>query len=150
MNFIMCHEPKEIDDLLNRAGPVFTIRLMDAHRSLQQGGCIAEQRERRIPETLYAAEINLAGQAAEEPAGLRRVRELTDRWRPSETDRNLRNWEWYYLVALCHQDRLTVQHSGATCVAWSPDGLRLASADGDGAVRIRDAAPGYRWTGELP
>ena len=177
--------------VLNIAGPVFTIWLMEAHRSLQQteGDArrawrlaedraaenarlaaenadlaaaerviadearmakqrevvlrrVAEQRERRIQETLYAAEINLAGQAAEEPAGLRRVLELTDRWIPSETKRDLRNWEWYYLVALCHQDRLTVQHSGATCVDWSPDGKHFASGGKDRLVRIWQAASG--------
>jgi eukaryotic-like serine/threonine-protein kinase len=177
--------------VLNIAGPVFTIWLMEAHRSLQQSEGdsrrawrlaedraaenarlavenanlaaaerviadearmakqrevelrrVAEQRERGIQETLYAAEINLAGQAAEEPAGLRRVLELTDRWSSSETDRDLRNWEWYYLVALCHQDRLTVQHSGATCVDWSPDGKRFASGSNDRSVRIWQAASG--------
>ncbi len=177
--------------LLNIAGPVFTIRLMETHRALQQSESdsrrawrlaeeraaenarlavenadlaaaervvaheaqaakqreaelrrIAEQRERRIQETLYAAEINLAGQAAQEPSGLRRVRELTDRWSSSETDQDLRNWEWYYLVALCHQDRLTVQHSGATCVDWSPDGKHFASGGNDRSVRIWQAASG--------
>jgi serine/threonine protein kinase len=177
--------------VLNIAGPVFTIRLMEAHRSLQQSEGdarrawrlaedraaenarlavenanlaaaervvadeakaakqrevelrrIAEQRERTIQETLYAAEINLAGQAAEEPAGLRRVLELTDRWSSPQPGRDLRNWEWYYLVGLCHQDRLTVQHSGATCVDWSPDGKHFASGGNDRLVRIWQAASG--------
>ncbi|MCL4206748.1 MAG: protein kinase [Pirellulaceae bacterium] len=177
--------------VLNIAGPVFTIWLMDAHRSLQQSEGdsrrawrlaedraaenarlaeenanlaaaeraiadqakaaeqreaelrrIAEQRERRIQETLYAAEVNLAGQAAEEPAGLRRVLELTDRWSSPQPGRDLRNWEWYYLVGLCHQDRMTVQHFGVTCVDWSPNGKHFASGGNDRSVRIWQAASG--------
>ncbi len=102
---------------------------------------LAEDREKSVQATLYAAEMNLAGQAAGEPSGVRRVLELTAHWRPEQNE-DLRGWEWYYLQSLCHQDRLTLDHQWATCVDWSPDGQRLASAGKDGRVQIHEAVNG--------
>src|SRR5207302_11056794 len=39
--------------------------------------------------------------------------------------------------------RLQIDHQGAiTGVAWSPDGLRIATASGDGVIRVFDPATG--------
>src|SRR5262245_13492349 len=39
--------------------------------------------------------------------------------------------------------RLQIDHRGTiTCVAWSADGLRIATASQDGAVRVLDTATG--------
>ena len=43
----------------------------------------------------------------------------------------MRNFEWHYLHRLCHSDLLTLTHKESLrCVAYSPDGKRLATASG--------------------
>lgn len=48
---------------------------------------------------------------------------------------HLRNWEWYYLKQLCHADLLTLTDAGE-CVAFSPDGTRLAAAGQHDVVKV--------------
>src|SRR5262249_5434630 len=59
---------------------------------------------------------------------------------PSAGREDLRGWEWYYLLSLCHQDERTLmgQFSQVTSIAWSPDGRHLASADDDGHTKVWD------------
>ncbi len=61
----------------------------------------------------------------------------------------LRGWEWRYLMSQCHHALLSVNHAppssqswSVTCVRYSPDGRRLASASRDGSIRLWDAATG--------
>jgi eukaryotic-like serine/threonine-protein kinase len=50
---------------------------------------------------------------------------------------DLRGWEWHYLMRLCRVEPLVIRDKMAVNgVAFSPDGERLASAGGDGAVTI--------------
>jgi WD40 repeat protein len=55
-----------------------------------------------------------------------------------------RNWEWHYLKQLYHTDVLSLEghNDWVYCVAFSPDGTRIASAGFDRAVRISEAATG--------
>jgi WD40 repeat protein len=55
-----------------------------------------------------------------------------------------RAWEWKYLKRLCHADLLTLKgHSGKVWgMAFSLDGSRLASASGDGTVKLWNSATG--------
>jgi WD40 repeat protein/serine/threonine protein kinase len=105
----------------------------------------ARQREaaqaRELRHNLYLAEMNLAGQAADSPSGIRRVGELLAPWRGQP---DLRGWEWYYLRALGHGDLLTLRGHGnvVRAVAWNRDGTRLASAGHDGTVKVWEAATG--------
>jgi WD40 repeat protein len=57
-----------------------------------------------------------------------------------ECPEDLRGWEWRYLARLCKVDPLAIQDdTEVSGVAFSPDGERLASAGGDGVVKIRNS-----------
>jgi tRNA A-37 threonylcarbamoyl transferase component Bud32 len=102
----------------------------------------AEDREQTIQETLYAAEMNLAGQAAEKAAGLRRVAQTVENWAPERAVRDLRGWEWSYLDSLQHGERLTCKNPGSICLRWSADGRNIYCAGRDMLVRVWEAATG--------
>ncbi|WP_175517105.1 WD40 repeat domain-containing serine/threonine protein kinase [Planctomicrobium piriforme] len=99
---------------------------------------------------LYIAEMTLATQASAIPGGIARVHDLLSNWTQTATD--LRDWEWYYLNGLCHQDQGTFQAHlrGALDVAWSPDGTQLATAGVDKTICLLDRSgkrPPRRLTG---
>src|SRR5262249_11137432 len=55
----------------------------------------------------------------------------------------LRGWEWRYLMRLCRVEPLIIQDKTAiNGVAFSPDGERLASAGGDGTIKIWNSPTG--------
>jgi WD40 repeat protein/tRNA A-37 threonylcarbamoyl transferase component Bud32 len=61
----------------------------------------------------------------------------------------LRGWEWSYLKRQCHHEILTIRHAPerpqsvtVTRVAFSPDGLHLATACKDGMIRLWNASSG--------
>ncbi|MFV1967817.1 MAG: protein kinase [Pirellulaceae bacterium] len=96
--------------------------------AIKQQQEIARQRDATY-QNLYVARIRLAQQDWESGrvAGLR---DVLDQYLPQPGRADLRGWEWYYLLSLCYRDLMTLRGHSASInsVAWSPDGLRLASA----------------------
>ena len=100
---------------------------------LRQQTAAAERLARR---QLYVAEMNLAGQSANEPGGIYHVQELTSKWIPVAPDEDLRGWEWYYLRAMCRKPMKVDLPANAYVCCWNPDGSRLAVGGVDGRVRV--------------
>jgi eukaryotic-like serine/threonine-protein kinase len=116
------------------------------------GGVITTTWEARIARkhaddyrrTLYATQMNLAGQAWDS-TNIERLEELLEANVPKPGEEDLRGFEWYYLWRLYHSgsDRMTLHHNdGVWSVALSPDGKRLASGGEDLTARIWDVATG--------
>jgi WD40 repeat protein len=60
-----------------------------------------------------------------------------------ECPEDLRGWEWYYLMRRCRVEPLVLRNSSAVNSAvFSPDGQLLASANGDGSVKIWNSRTG--------
>jgi WD40 repeat protein/serine/threonine protein kinase len=60
-----------------------------------------------------------------------------------ECPEDLRGWEWYYLMRLCKVDPLVIPaKTEVRGVAFSPTGDRLASAGGDGTIKIWNSTTG--------
>jgi WD40 repeat protein/predicted Ser/Thr protein kinase len=71
-------------------------------------------------------------------SGVERANQLLD-----ECPLNRRRWEWHYVKRLCNTELLTLtgHTSGVSCVAFSPDGRRIASGNDD-QVRVCDSVTG--------
>ena len=60
-----------------------------------------------------------------------------------ECPEDLREWEWRYLMRLCRVEPVILRDKvGVHSIAFSRDGERLASAGGDGAVKVRNSRTG--------
>jgi len=113
-------------------------------RQAEEAREASDESRKMLQQTLYFAEMNLAGQASRADGGTNRVRELLDHWRPGEQIPEMRGWEWYYLESLCHREQSTLvpdgQNSVITELAWNPDGSRLALAQRDGRITVWDTS----------
>ncbi len=60
-----------------------------------------------------------------------------------ECPEDLRQWEWDYLMRLCRVEPVVLQDTtGVNSIAFSPDGEFLASAGGDGKVKVWNSKTG--------
>jgi hypothetical protein len=103
-------------------------------------------RQREISDSnLYVAHMRLA-QHDWQLGQISRLHEMLDSHIPQPGRPDLRGWEWYYYLSLCHREVMTLfgNSSGVTSAAWSPDGTRLALACSDGEVRIWNVATRQR------
>jgi WD40 repeat protein/serine/threonine protein kinase len=93
----------------------------------------------RFKQALRAWERGESGQTIEELPALR----------PKLAKDDLRGFEWYYLKGLCHPLHALWRGPQASVgsLAVSADGLTIASASGDHAIRIWDVGTGQvRWS----
>ncbi|MCA9158115.1 MAG: protein kinase, partial [Planctomycetales bacterium] len=80
-------------------------------------------------ESLYAAEMNLGSQAANQAGGHVRVAALTEKWIPTSSDMDYRAWEWYYLRSLVHRESHVIELTNrATRVQFNHKADKLAVA----------------------
>jgi WD40 repeat protein/serine/threonine protein kinase len=89
---------------------------------------------------LYAADIKGANTALEEH-DLLGARKLLDQISDSPDQRELRGWEWRYLMGQCRSDELATlgtHDKWVEGVAFSPDDKVLVSISGDGVAKLWD------------
>jgi WD40 repeat protein/serine/threonine protein kinase len=106
----------------------------------------AQQGAQKARRLLYGSDINL-DQHYWEDGQISQVLTLLARHEPDE-----QGWEWHYLRRLCQSDLHTLgEHATpATCLAFSPDGTRLASGGGGSAIILWDTVHGRALHQPLP
>ncbi|HVC95316.1 MAG TPA: serine/threonine-protein kinase, partial [Pirellulales bacterium] len=98
----------------------------DANRKAEEALALVDQ-------TAYSHSIFLADVA------LRENDIVQAKERLEECKAELRGWEWYYLNGQCHTELFSFP--GLVAV-FSPDGMRIATLDADGAARLYDVRTG--------
>ncbi|MCA9053721.1 MAG: protein kinase [Planctomycetaceae bacterium] len=101
-------------------------RQREADAAKQQAEQLAEQNRRQ----LYTSQMLVAADALKIDTGIGRVRQILDNWLPRPGEPDLRGWEWYYLLGLCHQEAASLPDdiTEVRGIAWNPtgDGLLVA------------------------
>ena len=89
---------------------------------------------------LYVSHISLADRELQN-----RDRDRAKQWLAA-CPQERRNWEWHYLSRQCRPERLSIHDAAATgsilCLAFSPDGSRLAAGDDSDSVTLWEVASG--------
>jgi eukaryotic-like serine/threonine-protein kinase len=118
-------------------------QLHRVQRIVEQSRSKSERQEVQALHHRYVADIRQAEQFVRSGHG-RRALELLHKYRPTPGEQDERNFAWYYLMRLCHDERRTLRgHTGDVYHAeFSPDGRTLVSCGKDGAARFWDVATG--------
>jgi WD40 repeat protein len=98
----------------------------EAKSEAQKQAAIATEKAEALRRADYASRVNLAYQECQD-SNITLALELLDGCPP-----DLRGWEWSYVSRQCHLDVKTFRESAPVVhsVAFSPDGLRIASGSG--------------------
>ena len=120
------------------AGLATSTLLSHASNGRRQTPCKPRPRPRTTwQDALYFHRIALAHRELSVD-NLGRARELLD-----ECPKDLRGWEWHYLMRLCRVEPLVLRDkTEVNSLAFSSDGELLASAGGDGAVKVWNSRTG--------
>jgi WD40 repeat protein len=94
----------------------------------------SEEAKRKL---LYVAQMNTAGQDWAS-GSMARLRELLNVNLPTQGQKDLRGFEWFYLWRCANTESLTVKTPQIFSLALSPDGKRLAAGDDEGHVTLWD------------
>ncbi len=103
----------------------------------------ARQQEEANRRLLYAAEMNLAGQAWED-AGITRMMDLLNNHLPKPGQEDLRGFEWYYLWGLGNSELRSIRIGEYAVVAFFPDNRRLLTGGDDNIVKVWDVVTGQQ------
>ena len=98
----------------------------------------------RADQNLYDSDMSLA-QHAWDDGDLGRTLSLLEAHQPRTGETDRRGFEWFYFWNLCKGDQrmtLTNHSQAVNCVAFSPDGKRLATGSVGDPVQIWDSATG--------
>ncbi len=103
---------------------------LEAQRKEQQKqAVILKEQSDELQRSLYYAQMNLASAAAEKAAGVKTIKAKLQSTHPDVIGKDLRGWEWHYLLGLVNQETLAWEEGGWTWeVSYSPDGTKIVYA----------------------